>query len=130
MADKKQVLATDVHVTNKDGESKLLRAGSELPSWATKLVTNKKALVQVEEAPAGDSGTGGQVGTDPGSQTPPETPYVAKREGVEDVQPYDAWAYHDLQAESIGRKLEGGGAGKADEIVARLKADDAAQAQQ
>jgi hypothetical protein len=125
----KKVLATDVYVTNEAGQGTLLAAGTEVPKWASKLVTNPKAFVDVE-GEATDDGSGDGSGQTPPATTPPVNTHVAKRAGVDDVPPYDTWAYHDLQQEAIGRQLDGGGAGKGEEIVARLAADDAAQAPQ
>lgn len=129
---KKSVLRTDVHVTSDSGESKVLKAGSEVPKWASKLVTNPKAFLEIEDAPTGEPDGSGASGDGGSGQQPPANTYVAKRAGVDDVPPYADWAFHDLQAEAgaNGRALDGGGTGKADEIVARLTADDAAQAPQ
>lgn len=131
---KKSVLKTDVHVTNDKGEAKLLKAGSEVPKWASKLVTNPKAFTDVEDASeesTTEAGSGQQppAGADGSGQQPPA--YVAKRPNGDDIAPYADWAYHDLQAEagSKGRALTGGGAGSQEELIARLVADDAAQAE-
>lgn len=127
---KKKVFATNVHV-ERDGEPVVLTAGSPVPGWAKDLVTNPKAFASVEvpdEEPAASGPTG--QGEQPQATDSEKSEYVAKRAGVDDVPPYDQWAYHELQAEAgaNGRALDGGGQGKQDELIARLAADDAAQA--
>lgn len=70
-------LSTYVHVTDKDGQSHVFGPSDEVPAWAAKRITNKKAWA---EAPADDN-----------EQSDGEPPRSGKGSGR------DAWAAYAAQ---------------------------------
>lgn len=51
-------LATYVHVTDEDGQSHVFGPSDEVPAWAAKRITNKKAWAEAPETDDGEPSNG------------------------------------------------------------------------
>lgn len=96
-----RILATHVHVHREGKESVILEAGSVVPKWAEKLITNPAAFAEpVVEEP-------GEAAAEHGE--------------------YSTWTNRDLKAALVERELPV--SGNHDELVQRLIDDDTEKAE-